>query len=305
MRRVLLVFLLAFCSVGIWAAEQANYLITAGNLPIRQAIVDDNAYNRKKFEAVPAIKFITIHNTAEPYSAMQERTRVNTRTSSVTSFQFAVDENEAVQILPDNAHGWHAGDGRGQGNMASIGIEICRSQCIGYEALLYQQAEANAIKLCAYLLKKYQLSVNDLRMHFDWSKKHCPHRILDAGSWEDFKRRVAVALAAESAPAQLVVRDVPRDAAHDMGGINIFGKNGDVKFNTMYGKDFQDAESLIVDLKSRNISVVTVSSWVMDYPVHTLLDALRRNQIEVKRCYVPKKGVPNWVRQNVLDESRP
>lgn len=47
------------------------------------------------------------------------------------SFHFAVDEREAVQILPLAIHGWHAGDGRGPGNTESIGVEICRSQCRG------------------------------------------------------------------------------------------------------------------------------------------------------------------------------
>ena len=43
------------------------------------------------------------------------------------SWPFSVDENGAVQGLPINRNGWHAGDGGdGDGNRKGIAIEICR-----------------------------------------------------------------------------------------------------------------------------------------------------------------------------------
>ncbi|MBO5763087.1 MAG: N-acetylmuramoyl-L-alanine amidase [Lentisphaeria bacterium] len=164
--------------------------------------IADNAYNRryklpKKFQSVD---FITIHNTAEPYTAMQERDRVDfRRDKSPVSFHFAVDEKEAVQILPMSIHGWHAGDGsKGPGNTRSIGIEICRSQCRDNVDMLYRRSEANAVVLAAALLRKYQLTPEALRMHYDWNKKFCPHRILEEKRFEDLKKRVALLMEKET-----------------------------------------------------------------------------------------------------------
>ena len=286
--------------VGKPELEKREYLRTPNGLLIRQAVIDDNEYNSTKFSTVPEIKYITIHNTAEPYYAMQERTRVNTRTGSVTSFQFAVDEKEAVQILPDSAHGWHAGDGHGDGNMKSIGIEICRSMCIDADGYLYEGAEANAVRLCAYLLRKYNLTTADMRMHNDWTGKHCPHRILDAGSWEDFKKRVDLALKDETSDPVRFSCVVPDSSRRDMGGINISTKDGKVVYNTMYSRDFSDIPALVTDLKTNRITAVDISSWIMDYDTAALIAALKDAGITVESCYVPVPDVPDWVRRNLV-----
>lgn len=286
------------------AAVEINYILTPTGLPIRQAIIDDTEYNHKKYDVVPEIKYITIHNTAEPYTAMQERTRVNTRTSTGTGFQFAVDEKEAVQILPDQCHGWHAGDGRGEGNMASIGIEICRSQCIGDDSYLYEGAEANAVKLTAYLLKKYNLTTDALRMHWDWTGKHCPHRILDAGSWGAFKTRVNEALAEEmkGEDRKLSVKTFDT-AAYDMGGLNIVPRDGKTVYSTQYSTEFTEIAPVVADLSKNKIKKLTVSCWVENYDAKPLLDALAAAGIEVEACYVPQPGASEWVRRNLIEKA--
>ena len=91
-------------------------------------------------------------------------------------------------------NGWHAGDGQGKGNRASIGIEICRSRCTGKDEQLYRRAEANGVKLAACLLRKFNLPLSALRKHQDWSGKNCPHRILDEKRWESFRRQVGDAM---------------------------------------------------------------------------------------------------------------
>ena len=163
-----------------------------------RALIEDNDYNRRyklpgKFRAV---KYVTIHNTAEPFSARQERDRVDFRRDGRSvSFHFAVDECEAVQLLPLDIHGWHAGDGRGPGNTESIGVEICRSQCRGAAEWQYRRSEANAEILAAALLRHFKLTAADLRMHRDWMRKYCPHRLLEENRFEEFRARVAARLA--------------------------------------------------------------------------------------------------------------
>ncbi len=160
-------------------------------LNCRIALIENSPEEIKlKSEPMSEVRYITIHNTAEPFSAQQERDRVYYRSGS-TSFHFAVDETGAVQILPLDRHGWHAGDKRGEGNLNSIGIEICRSHCRGDRDELYRRSENNAVVLAALLLEKFKLDTDKLRMHQDWSGKFCPHRILEEKRWDDFKARVS------------------------------------------------------------------------------------------------------------------
>ena len=158
----------------------------------------DTPEQRLKFPAPfrGGVGFVTIHNTAEPFSAMDERARVLNRRDVRTSFHFAVDEREIVQLLPLYRHGWHAGDGEGDGNCRSVGIEICRSVFREENDWLYRRAEANAVLLAAALLRHFELPLSALRMHRDWSGKYCPHRILEENSWDTFVSRVEAKLAA-------------------------------------------------------------------------------------------------------------
>lgn len=178
------------------APQREKYPYTyIGGLKLVYAYLDDNQYNRRyKLPAPMAkIKTVTIHNTAGYISAMEERDRVNNLRNNVSlSFHYAVDENKAVQLVPLNIHTWHAGDGaKGEGNLYSISIEICRSLCTGEKEQLYRQAEENAVILAAHLLDAHNLPISALRKHQDWSGKNCPHKILDENRWEDFKSRVA------------------------------------------------------------------------------------------------------------------
>ena len=180
-------------------------------LEYTRALIANNAYNRRyklpgKFRAV---KYVTIHNTAEPFSARQERDRVDFRRDKASvSFHFAVDECEVVQILPLDVHGWHAGDGAsGPGNAESIGVEICRSQCRGPADWQYRRSEANAEILASALLRHFDLTEKDLFMHQDWSGKYCPHRILEEKRFESFRARVGKRLARKpDAEEQLILR---------------------------------------------------------------------------------------------------
>lgn len=156
----------------------------------------DTPEQRVKFPSPfrDGVGFVTIHNTAEPFSAVDERARVLNRRDARTSFHFAVDEREVVQLLPLEFHGWHAGDGEGDGNLRSVGVEICRSIFRGENDWLYRRAEENATLLASSLLRHFGLPPSALRTHRDWSGKYCPHRILEENSWDAFVSRVAAKL---------------------------------------------------------------------------------------------------------------
>lgn len=147
---------------------------------IVQKLVSSNKYSIKcPYEMIP--EYITVHNTANDASAENEITYMNNNDSEI-SYHFAVDDIQAVQGLPLDRNGWHAGDGNGTGNRKSIGIEICYSKSGGDK---YIRAEENAVELIAQLLKERGWGIDRIKKHQDWSGKYCPHRTLDMG-WDRF-----------------------------------------------------------------------------------------------------------------------
>lgn len=154
---------------------------------------------------------ITIHNTdwitiasgttpAEQYT----RATVNGNMNDVR-VHFYVDNVSAWQNLPLTLCGWHAADGKGNGNMATIAIECIMSSNGGAAS---EKSEDNCAKLAAYLLNLYGLTVEDnLFTHTHWLNvkdgyvgdidylntarnpyKWCPLYILP--HWQTFKAKV-------------------------------------------------------------------------------------------------------------------
>jgi N-acetylmuramoyl-L-alanine amidase len=130
-------------------------------------------------------EYITVHNTYNDASAMSEISYM-IGNNLKTSFHVAVDNERVVTGIPFNRNAWHAGDGRGTGNMKSIGIEICYSKSGGER---FDEAEELAAEYIAYLLKQYGWGLDRVKKHQDWSGKYCPHRTLDYG-WERFLDKI-------------------------------------------------------------------------------------------------------------------
>ncbi len=148
---------------------------------------------------------VTIHNTeaivqAKGTTMAEQYTRatLNGNMSDV-HVHYYVDDVEAWHNLPDNWIGWHAADGAGDGNTATIAIEV-----IGKSS----KAEENAAKLAAGILKMQGLSADCLYTHSHWMnkkigrkgsreylntlhnpRKNCPIYILP--HWEKFEKNVA------------------------------------------------------------------------------------------------------------------
>lgn len=127
-------------------------------------------------------EFIVVHNTANDASAQNEVKYMISNDNQV-SFHFAVDDKEVVQGLPTDRNAWHAGDGgSGRGNRYGIAVEICYSKSGGAR---FENAEKNAAKFIAQLLKERGWGVDKVKKHQDFSNKYCPHRTLDKG-WASF-----------------------------------------------------------------------------------------------------------------------
>ncbi|HFK1752083.1 TPA: N-acetylmuramoyl-L-alanine amidase [Bacillus cereus] len=130
---------------------------------------------------------ITFHNTYNDAPAINERNNV-ANNSTGTSFHIAVDDKEAIQLIPFNRNAWHAGDGTsGRGNRHSIGVEICYSLSGGDR---YRKAELNAIKVIRQLMDTFNIPISRVKTHQERNGKYCPHRMLDEGRVEWFKSQL-------------------------------------------------------------------------------------------------------------------
>ena len=143
-------------------------------------------------------EFIVVHNTANDASAQNEVKYMISNNNQV-SFHFAVDDKEIVQGLPLDRNAWACGDGgNGKGNRKGIQIEICYSKSGGAR---FENAEKNAAKFIAQLLKERGWGVDKVKKHQDFSNKYCPHRTLDKG-WASFVNMVKDYLKELNKPAQ-------------------------------------------------------------------------------------------------------
>lgn len=137
-------------------------------------------------------EYITIHNAASPWGGKSlhayNRRSIAASVDGVKSWHVSCGEEGAFQALPFNTNAWHAGDSGGPGNRSSIGIEIARD--LSTDGNLYASAEDNGAKAAACLLYAFDLGLDRLKKHQDWSGKYCPYRILKEGRWESFKARV-------------------------------------------------------------------------------------------------------------------
>lgn len=155
----------------------------------RKQWVSTSKYNIKCPYSMQA-EYITIHNTYNDASANNEAAYHNSNNNQV-SFHIAIDDKEAVEVVPLSRNAWHCGDGQGNGNRKSIGIEICYSKSGGER---YLKAEENTVKLTAQMLHERGWKIDRVKKHQDWSGKYCPHRILDEGRWQSFLKRIQYSL---------------------------------------------------------------------------------------------------------------
>jgi N-acetylmuramoyl-L-alanine amidase len=138
------------------------------------------------------MRFITIHNTGNSSIGANAKAHANyikgdTAANAPVSWHYTVDDKCIFQHIPDNEDAFHAGDGAGDGNRKSIGIEICMNA----DGDLIKATD-NAAELTASLCRKYCIPTENIRQHQQWSGKNCPQMIRrnEPYSWNDFILKV-------------------------------------------------------------------------------------------------------------------
>lgn len=184
---------------------------------VRQNLLSASLYDWKSpYEMKPTR--IVVHNTANDASADNEikyMKKSKAQGGIQTSFHYAVDDKEAVQGLPEDRNGWHAGDGsKGKGNRQGIAIEICYSKSGGDR---FTKAEENAVELIVDILKRYGWGIDKVTKHQDYAKKYCPHRTLDLG-WDRFIKMIEAKLNDKptEAPAETPVKKSVDEVAQEV-----------------------------------------------------------------------------------------
>lgn len=155
---------------------------------------------------------ITVHNTDDLPNIDEDAGRytlatVNGNMKSVR-VHYYVDNLNAWQNLPLDLTSWHAADGSGPGNMRTISIE-CIMKSSNTSDNDSAKAEDNTARIVAYLLNKYNMTVEtNLFTHLHWinvkhgrtgsntylnttqypGEKYCPTYILP--HWTNFCNKV-------------------------------------------------------------------------------------------------------------------
>ena len=158
---------------------------------LSQEILDKLLYTGYQLPNPQQILWITVHESGMPRAnndalllAQVQMDTANGLRDRQASWNYQVDENKIYQSFEDEVICWHAGDGTnfvGNGNNSSIGIEMCINEDGNYDGAMHMDA-----KLIASLLHKYNLSLINVKRHFDWSGKICPNYMITQGRWLEF-----------------------------------------------------------------------------------------------------------------------
>ena len=154
------------------------------------------------------IKYIVIHYTANDGDTAASNARYYARGNRGASAHYFVDSSYIVQSVADNYVAWSVGGNKysdcnktGGGtlygkcaNANSISIEICDDNRNG-NIYPSEKTISNAIELTQMLMKKYNISINNIVRHFDVNGKRCPAywcgNSTNNAKWSEFKGKLA------------------------------------------------------------------------------------------------------------------
>jgi N-acetylmuramoyl-L-alanine amidase len=166
-------------------------------LPIKQMILTNK--NRPGIK-LKKLKGIAMHWTANENNgadAVANRNYFNS-TTTAASAHYIVDEHQIIQCVPDDEVAWHVGAKR----YTEMGMRIAEMPhgpnyyLIGVEMCVNRDGDwnktyRNSVELAAHLLKKHNLTIQDLYRHYDITGKDCPRMMVNAIQWLMFKQDVA------------------------------------------------------------------------------------------------------------------
>jgi hypothetical protein len=128
---------------------------------------------------------VTIHETANQGQGAGAQAHANLQSKGnvrSATWQWSADDTMVIQSFDNDVRCWHAGDGRGDGNMNTVAIEICVNPDSDFV-----QAVHNAAELVHNL--RADGVGNLLVQHNHWSGKDCPTWLRNGQhgiTWDEF-----------------------------------------------------------------------------------------------------------------------
>ena len=120
------------------------------------------------------------------------------------SAHYFVDDTEIWQSVEDTCGAWSVGNTRTEvNNQNSINIEMC---CMASGLTVTETTEKNAIELAAYLMKKYNIPMANVRTHYEVTagSKLCPN-FANTSRWSNLKNKLSAALNASNTVSNATV----------------------------------------------------------------------------------------------------
>ncbi|MGN1135184.1 MAG: N-acetylmuramoyl-L-alanine amidase [Oscillospiraceae bacterium] len=139
-------------------------------MEIIDVLLTPNKFSRPQIP-LKTVKKVVLHYVGNPNStAMANRNYFENQKSGgcyVSSHYIVGLEGEILRCIPESEVAYCSN----QANTYSISIECCHPDATGK---FTAETEKSAAELCAYLLDKYNLAVDDLIRHYDVTGKQCP-----------------------------------------------------------------------------------------------------------------------------------
>ncbi|MGN1304625.1 MAG: N-acetylmuramoyl-L-alanine amidase [Oscillospiraceae bacterium] len=139
-------------------------------MKITDALLTPNKFSRPQIP-LKNVKKVVLHYVGNPNStAMANRNYFENQKNGgryVSSHYIVGLGGEILRCVPENEVAYCSN----RANSYSISIECCHPDASGK---FTSETENSAAELCAYLLKKYGLTVDDLIRHYDVTGKQCP-----------------------------------------------------------------------------------------------------------------------------------
>lgn len=152
-------------------------------LPITRMISPYNHYDYNN------PKFIILHYTGNQTDSALNNAKYFNGGNRNASAHYFVDDTSIYQVVEDNKGAWHIGNTKTEpNNKNSIGIEMCCK-----DGSITSKTENNALELVKHLMKKYNISVSNVRTHAEVTNygKICPNWSDNNWQrWNNFKKKL-------------------------------------------------------------------------------------------------------------------
>lgn len=190
-----------------WMGTENGYLpfYDTNNANVNVDILPYTFGNQRTNILKKSTEYVVVHDTGNPSKTanaeMHNRyiKNLNEKEDATSiSWHYTVGDDGIYQHLPLDEVAYHAGDGShvfgdtyyntsfgawsiGGGNRNGIGIESCVNEGVDYTVVMRKLA-----KLVAELLIQYNLDIDRVKQHNDFSGKNCPQVMRENNRWEEF-----------------------------------------------------------------------------------------------------------------------